>query len=199
MFKRLICGNFHHHLKDNDIDETNLLSPCSTTKKTKRKFFSRTKKKINPYANRGLDKFSALLADLEEKKQKIYTQMGLDDDISLVRFVFSNSNECKTIVIVKQKQTPNDTQKTHNNSKEIITRDASISANEDQEPKAESKRTLPQYNYLLMTTILILILLAIYGRSFAIFCTSIGWYLVPSFRGISRSNHNFKTKKEGGI
>ncbi|XP_009611959.1 uncharacterized protein LOC107789332 [Nicotiana tabacum] len=192
MFKRLICGNFHHHLKDNDIDETNLLSPSSTTKNTKRKFLSRTRKKRNPYANRGLDKFSALLADLEEKKQKIYTQMGLDsDDISLVRFVFSNSNECKTIVIVKKRQTTNDTQKTLNNSKEI--------ANEDQEPKAESKRTLPQYNYLLMTMILILILLAIYGRSFAILCTSIGWYLVPSFRGISSSKHNFKTKKEGGM
>ncbi|OIS96716.1 PREDICTED: uncharacterized protein LOC109234974 [Nicotiana attenuata] len=199
MFKRLICGNFHHHLKDNDIDETNLLSPCSTTKKTKRKFLSRTKKKINPYANRGLDKFSALLADLEEKKQNIYTQMGLDDDLPLVRFVFSNSNECKTIVIVKKKQTTSDAQNTHNNSKEI--------ANEDQEPIAESKRTLkknyslrkPQHKNLLMTMILILILLAIYGRSFAILCTSIGWYLVPSFRRISSSKHNFKTKKEGGI
>ncbi|KAK4351639.1 hypothetical protein RND71_030952 [Anisodus tanguticus] len=139
MFKRFICGKFHH--RHQEYDDVGAVSPKS-------KLLSKTrKKKKNPYAERGLEKFSKLLADIEDKKQNIYTQMGCDhDDISLVRFVFTNSNECKPIVVMlKNKETTNeikDTDQMTQNSKQIITHDSSTPLNEDQERKVESKRML---------------------------------------------------------
>ncbi|KAI3763048.1 hypothetical protein L1987_53497 [Smallanthus sonchifolius] len=54
----------------------------------------------NPYSNRGLEKFEALLADLDDKKRKIFTQKG-SEYISLVRFVYSNSHVKPIIVRLK--------------------------------------------------------------------------------------------------
>ncbi|GAB2250348.1 hypothetical protein Droror1_Dr00013707 [Drosera rotundifolia] len=51
-----------------------------------------------PYSNLGLDKFSALLEELEEKKQQIFSQIN-QEDVSLLRFSYSGNNELKAIVV----------------------------------------------------------------------------------------------------
>ncbi|KAK4348542.1 hypothetical protein RND71_031297 [Anisodus tanguticus] len=199
MVNPFICGSFHHQ----DEDDTEILSPCSTPKRSR----TRSSNKNNPYSDRGLDKFSALLADLEDKKQMIYSQIG-PDDISFVRFVFSNSNDIKPIVVklkdkkpstneVENKQT---VEKTESPKNKWI-READKDHKEGKvEPKGVTWNYLKWENlkrpvfYLPVTIILILVFLAIYGRSFAIMCTSIGWYLLPSI-GSSRSTTSTRKPK----
>ena len=86
MLNHFICGSFHHQEED---------VPCSSPKKSKRKE-SRNDK--NPYSNRGLDKFSALLDDLDERRTKVYSQMS-PQDISFVRFAYSNNHDIVPIVV----------------------------------------------------------------------------------------------------
>ncbi|XP_069148912.1 uncharacterized protein [Solanum lycopersicum] len=157
----------------------------------------------NPYANRGLDKFSKLLANLEDKKQKIYSE---SNDISFVRFVFSNSNSIKPIVIrVKDK---NQTSSSDiDDDKQMIKKTMQeVSSNISEERKVESKRRKyfrnlrlanlkkPTY-YLPLAIILILVFLAVYGRCFAILCTSIGWYVIPIIKASSRRTKRRHVKK----
>ncbi|XWS21296.1 hypothetical protein CRYUN_Cryun30bG0043400 [Craigia yunnanensis] len=97
MFQPFICGAFTHQEED---DHELWSSPNSTPRKSRRNSFckSHNKDNKNPYANLGLDKFSALLAELEEKRQKIYSQTG-SQDISFVRFTYKNSTDCVPIVV----------------------------------------------------------------------------------------------------
>ncbi|KAE9588470.1 hypothetical protein Lalb_Chr22g0355661 [Lupinus albus] len=89
----LVCGTFPHEDDNNPL----LASPGCSPRKSKRKVDN------NPYSSRGLDKFSELLADLDEKRQKIYSQMN-PKDISFIRFVYSNTDDFVPIVVkVKNK------------------------------------------------------------------------------------------------
>ncbi|XVE70199.1 hypothetical protein DITRI_Ditri10aG0053500 [Diplodiscus trichospermus] len=98
MFQPFICGSFNH--QEEDDHELWSSSPISTPRKSRRNSLrkSHNKDNKNPYSNRGLDKFSALLAELEEKRQKIYSQSG-SQDTSFVRFVYKDSTDCVPIVI----------------------------------------------------------------------------------------------------
>ncbi|KAJ0086148.1 hypothetical protein Patl1_08815 [Pistacia atlantica] len=162
----------------------------------------------NPYSTRGLDKFSALLAELEEKKQKIYSQRG-SEDISLVRFVYKDTDDFVPIVVkVKKEKTKSvddikETSVQHESktvdkflvdqSKDdrIITKKKSFSWNEI---KLNDWRR-PSY-YLPAAIILILLFLVFFGRSFAILCTSIGWYMVPTLQGENSSNEISQERKK---
>ncbi|KAJ0024076.1 hypothetical protein Pint_08640 [Pistacia integerrima] len=162
----------------------------------------------NPYSTRGLDKFSALLAELEEKKQKIYSQRG-SEDISLVRFVYKDTDDFVPIVVkVKKEKTKSvddikETPVQHESetvdkflvdqSKDdrIITKKKSFSWNDI---KLNNWRR-PSY-YLPAAIILILLFLVFFGRSFAILCTSIGWYMVPTLQGENSSNEISQERKK---
>lgn len=203
------CGNFSNQEEEHDIDV--LLNPCTTPKKSRKA--SRDSK--NPYADRGLDKFSALLAELEGKKQKIYTQKG-SEDISFVRFVYSGSDDWKPIVVKKQENTShvnNGKDKQQAAAQDKHTVETSTGGNgqpNSQEPKSKSikweggfkfmKSLNHPFYYLPLVMLLILLLLAVYGRSFAILCTSLGWYLVPVIKerssGSSSTSEKAKNKKD---
>ncbi|CAN4095330.1 unnamed protein product [Withania somnifera] len=170
---------------------------------------SRTKNtRYNPYADRGLDKFSALLANLENKKQKIYTEIGCDD-ISCIRFIFSNSNSVKPIIIKLKDKSRTSSSDTYFVDKRTIHEVTNIPTNKntDQERKAKCKRRKyfrnlklvnfkkPTY-YMPLAIILILVFLAIYGRCFAILCTSIGWYAIPVIKASSRRTAKRKYNKK---
>ncbi|KAL2505740.1 ZCF37 [Abeliophyllum distichum] len=213
-----ICGSGSFKQVEDDPE---IWSPCSTPKRSKKgTSFFRNKDSRNPYADRGLDKFYALLADLDEKRQKIYTQNG-SEDISFVRFVYSNSNDVKPIVVkVKEKkqEKPNvpDVKIQQNSSEaqsdkptvETLKAPNAAANTDDQvlEPRRKHKclacrnfkwqKLRQPYYYIPMIIILILILLSFYGRSFAILCTSIGWYLIPTIKGESSSSRKPKRKKE---
>lgn len=196
MFSICICGSSHLQTDEDDIY---VLSPSSTPKRSKKGTFYRGREIKNPYANRGLDKFSALLADLEGLKQKIY--MGSSDEISFIRFAFSNSNDVKPIVVRSK------------NKKQSTADKDEVEMNGVQETSGEEKRLSksvswkkmnyvmkwenwkkPRY-YLPLAIILILVLLAVYGRKFAVMCTSIGWYVIPTIGESSSSSLSLRKQK----
>ncbi|GAB4839301.1 hypothetical protein Ancab_028828 [Ancistrocladus abbreviatus] len=70
----------------------------SKTTKNPSSKYSTKKKTKNPYADIGRDKFSALLAQVEERKQEIFSQIS-PAEASLVRFVYSSDNKLKPVVV----------------------------------------------------------------------------------------------------
>lgn len=240
MPKLLICGASNFQLEDQEDELPKSASagssPSSTPRRSRKSGFSKShnNKDKNPYANRGLDKFSALLADLEEKRQKIYAETG-SQDTSLVRFVYKNSNDLVPIV-VKLKDNNN----TNKNKKERKPkRSCSTIKNEDvkeikqatsdtesqdkfpietsiavtevkKESNSNNKKMLnrsiswnmkldmwkrPSF-YLPVVVILILLVLTVFGRSVAILCTSISWYLVPTLLESSARTRLLTKKKD---
>ncbi|KAK1405633.1 hypothetical protein POM88_005238 [Heracleum sosnowskyi] len=93
----LICGSFQNQ-QDEDFEFLGSFTSPRSRKPAKWHSFGGSKGNKNPYADRGLDKFSALVAELDSKRKKIYTQKG-SEDISLIGFVYSNSNHYKPIVV----------------------------------------------------------------------------------------------------
>lgn len=223
-----ICGS-----GGNQEDDFDVLWPPPPTpqRKTTRRhsFCSRSNKDSkNPYSNRGLDKFEALLADLDGKRQQIFTQKG-SHDISLVRFVYSNSNDVKPIVVKIKDQRKQDKDQRHNkfngnaNSAEsspehpvaagggrhgggMVVQPEKTKSVVDTCKKRVSVDQLrikfgqwwrPWYS-LSLFVILILVFLVFFGRSFAILCTSIGWYSVPLINSTSENRKRPKKilKKE---
>ncbi|KAJ0228730.1 hypothetical protein HA466_0322490 [Hirschfeldia incana] len=73
-----------------------MMSPCRSSCSLPRKSRKASK---NPYSNRGLDKFSKLLSELDEKRQSIYSKKLDSGGPPLVRFVFTSSGECVPVVI----------------------------------------------------------------------------------------------------
>ncbi|XP_073051731.1 uncharacterized protein [Primulina eburnea] len=222
-----ICGSGSFGHEDENERYT---SPCSTPKRSKRNTnFCRIGKdnsNKNPYADRGLDKFNALLAELDDQKQKIYTQVG-SDEISFVRFVYPNDSDKVKPIVVKAKERNQEkinTQDLVKNQKGNIpvTNPAVPAVLQVQDkigsaeiPGKEAKRSSKTsfsleklrhpYYYLPLILMLIILFLVVYGRSFAILCTSIGWYLIPTVNGTgnssasSSSTRTLKRKKDSEI
>ncbi|KAF8024625.1 hypothetical protein BT93_F1714 [Corymbia citriodora subsp. variegata] len=204
MLSSFICGTFDPE-EGEDVDEPYWNNfPRSPGKSRRHRLLRRIsngyigKESKNPYANRGLDKFSALVADLEEKRKEIYLQSG-SQDIAFVRFVMSGSDETRR-------------RRRSEASKKIVsaTRDSETMAEPLEEAKAvdepnvESNEAAKRKSfswmrpscYVPLAMIMILLLLALFGRSFAIVCTSVGWYMVPALRGRGSTVVRKKKKME---
>ncbi|KAL8096243.1 uncharacterized protein LOC141708444 [Apium graveolens] len=228
MLSSLVCGNF----QDEEDDElSQLLRSCSSsTKKSSKNLrrghsLSSKSNSKNPYADRGLDKFTALLAELDSKRQQIYTQKG-SEDISLLGFAYTNSSDYKPIVVrVRDKkpiktpvlkpaehssdsQASNKTETSDHNSKQ--TRLETNHVHQNNKASAEKLKSYgllsnikieylrrPSY-YVPVIIIFILLFLAIFGKSFAILCVSIGWYVIPNIKSDSAktSKGRIKTKDQ---
>ncbi|XAR48425.1 hypothetical protein NMG60_11031247 [Bertholletia excelsa] len=206
-----LCGGAGlQRMAESDTDEP--FSPRSTgspPRKSRRSSLGRSKDKNNPYADRGLDKFSALLAELDQQRQKIYTESGRPDQISMVRFAFSDSNRVKPIVVrSKERQSyssgsspPNETQEA---KRELIPHKDERRDQLDDEKTREQKSfswrfmlgTLRRPSWYFPLAVILILILLTFGRSFAILCTSLGWYLIPTINGGSSSSKRHKKKKE---
>jgi len=200
-----VCGTFHNEYDD---DDPCLASPLSSPRKYKRK-----DSKKNPYSSRGLDKFSELLADLDEKRQKIYSQMN-PHDISFVRFVYSNTDDIVPVV-VKVKKNNKDQKHQSQELKGVRSRTALTHTSEsimtDTEERNQTKiekkhRKVGKSNfswdmgkpsfYLPLVMVLILLLLVVFGRSATTLYTSVLWYVISTMTGSSSSNTRIPTKKK---
>ncbi|GMI84587.1 hypothetical protein like AT1G59590 [Hibiscus trionum] len=192
MFYPFLCGALHHQ----EEDETRPTSPVCSPRKSKRK-----KDTKNPYSTRGLDQFSALLAELEEKRQKIYSQTGSQ---SLVRFVYKNSNDCVPVVINLKDKTEEKTKERYVPETIIDKLQTPSESDKNTDTKVEKKRLSwkivefqnlrkPCY-YIPAIIVLILLLLMFFGRSVVILCTCVGWYMVPTISG-EGSNLRISMKK----
>ncbi|XP_076888980.1 uncharacterized protein LOC143539587 [Bidens hawaiensis] len=195
----------------------------SPRKPTRRRhiFGSRSRKNAtNAYSDCGLDKFEALVADLDEKRHKILAQKGCED-VSLVKFIYrSSSNEIEPIVIkLLDHRKHHNTSLLHTPKVDHLMKLSTIKQNNDGN-EAKEDNTAPLVNdprkkirsdqckrkigewrkscyYFALFVIMILVLLMFSGRSLVILCTSIGWYLVPNVKEIlhtSKKSNNI-TKK----
>ncbi|PWA70456.1 hypothetical protein CTI12_AA288650 [Artemisia annua] len=200
-----ICGSFRSEGKEDDYD---VLCPYKSPRKSTRRVrvfgSGRSKNTTNPYAGRGLDKFEALLADLDQQRQKILKETG-SEDVSMVKFIYTSSNEVKPIVVKIRDQSKRDsTSSFESTPRKAHKEDVTFveSANKDSDCE-EGKMIKPSVNesknnkivfyqwrrkleewwkpsyYFPLFVILILVLLIFFGRSFTILCISTGWYTVP--------------------
>ncbi|CAN8244894.1 unnamed protein product, partial [Cochlearia groenlandica] len=182
-------------------------SPCLSPRKSR-------KESKNPYSKRGLEKFSELLSDLDEKRQNIYSKKLDSNGPPLVRFVFTSSGECVPVVIKSSYlRKPNKTKdvvvaavaasppkvnaevnetKTEQKTEEKTEERQSCVVNENLKKITRPNRFLP------VTVILVLVFLVFFGRSVAILCTCVAWYLVPTIQeqsGNRGSLSNYEIKK----
>ncbi|XP_052488779.1 uncharacterized protein LOC105772226 [Gossypium raimondii] len=156
----------------------------------------------NPYSGRGLDKFSALLSELEDKKQKIHLQTG-SRDISMVRFMYKDSTDFVPVVVkLKDKEPkpkPVETKQQeqeawdHKHSMETLSeaKDVMKKISRLQPDKKKNKKGFSwkrPYFYLPTFFVLVLVLLVFFGRSVSILLTCVGWYMVPTIQGGNYSN-----------
>ncbi|KAM1133816.1 hypothetical protein ACFX19_043728 [Malus domestica] len=222
MFSPFSCVFF----QPKDVQDEPFSSPCSTPKRSTKRSSKESK---NPYSSRGLDKFSELLADLEDKRQKIYAQTP-PQDISLVRFMFKDSNEDAPPVPVVIKLKDNKKEDRKEKTKTQVVKEKHATSNSDgldkfnvepstptkeisvqQQPKNYKKVRSslnfkdmnlgiwrrPSY-YLPVVVVFILVLLAVFGRSVAILCTSIGWYALPTLEESNGKTKRASKKKNHG-
>jgi len=188
MLNHFVCGSFQHQEED--------VAACSSPKRSKRKKESRNN---NPYSDRGLDKFSALLADLDARRQKLYSQTS-PQEISLVRFAYSSNDDFVPIVVKMKNKDQNKKHKSEelrirhltsfSEQLEKSAEEATVEERKQQHKKLEShkKKNLsfswnmlkwPSF-YVPAVVILILVFLIVFGRSVATLCTCVVWYVVPT-------------------
>ncbi|KAM5556581.1 hypothetical protein ABKV19_024126 [Rosa sericea] len=222
MFSPFSCGNFSQV----DDDEPVTASPYSTPKKSRSRrstgllHRSNSRDNKNPYANVGLEKFSAVMAELEEKRQQIYAQTGSQDE-TLVHFVYKKPDDSVPVPIVvilkdkKDDKTKSGGSSPDRDEKHVVSTPRTTEAlgkkfktiEEIKKPgmvsdKLTKKRVykkcsdmwmMPNF-YLPVAVIFILVLLAVFGRSIAILCTSIGWYAVPTLKEYQSSNTSTRSR-----
>ncbi|KAL9230824.1 hypothetical protein vseg_006123 [Gypsophila vaccaria] len=239
MMSGLICGTSVLPRDEEDGHERKTRSANSSPRK------SRSSKTVtstrhgnnnkNPYSTRGLDRFSALLSEIEQERQKIYSQVN-PNEISLVRFVYTDDHEFKPI-IVKAKQPKNTTINNDNDQrkkkpkiymaqKSLPTRKcpsfssssmATKEAKDNTFSETTTKKSLSRIMYrglwnncswvvepkiyLAMIIIMIMVFLLAFNKSFAIMCTSIGWYMIPNIMNNSNSTTKSRIsfKKKDGV
>lgn len=226
MLNPFICGAFHPKEDSDELGAGAGATSRSSTPRRKHNFCrtrnSNSNHNKNPYSTRGLDKFEALLADIKEEKKKIY---GKDEagNISLVRFVPTSSNNLVPIVVklkdsnsqpgspLRTEETSDEKHMTHHSenlhqSKAVKRKDSELKAETNKKkgsswkPPSWDQWRRPSY-YVPAAIILILVFLAFFGRSAAILCTTIGWYMIPMLKGGSpgsEKNGRSEKKKELG-
>ncbi|XP_008452646.2 uncharacterized protein LOC103493605 [Cucumis melo] len=173
------------------------VSPNSTPQKSRNGHKTHNKDKKNPYSDRGLDKFSALLTDLDEKRKKIYSQTD-PEEIVMVRFAYKNSDECVPVV-VKQKDKKEEKNTSDSEATAIKKPKHSKESTTNKNNNLVRARNLRRLNkpsyYIAAVVILVLFLLSIFGRSVTILCTCIAWYLVPVLKqSLSKSRRKGKVR-----
>jgi hypothetical protein len=178
-------------------------------------------KKNNPYATRGLDRFSVVLSELESKRERILRRVGSDAgaDHLMVRFVQSEAKGWVPIVVKlphEEDQAADDGAHKRQGKGRTASKPSTPPA-EPASPKEEDAarlthvvaaekaavsaakkrkaggvrwswaweraKTMRPRRYWPLAMALLLLCLVVFGRVFAICCTSIWWYLLPVLTG----------------
>ncbi|KAE8673192.1 Detected protein of unknown function [Hibiscus syriacus] len=145
-----------------------------------------------------------------KKKGEKFTQKSGSQ--SLVRFVYNNSNDCVPVVINLRDKNEDKTKP--GNTKERYVPEAINKLQTPSEPdtevikmKVEKKKSFswsavefqnlrkPSY-FIPGIIILILLLLMLFGRSAAVLCTCVGWYVVPTINGEGSNLRTSMKKKD---
>ncbi|XP_072989837.1 uncharacterized protein [Typha latifolia] len=175
----MFCGSVS--FKHVDEDPSNPASPKGSRKKANK----------NPYSTRGLDKYSTVLSELESKRASIMAKAG-SQGIALVRFVYSNSHDWVPIIVRLKDHSKEEEDKekalppppmSRPDSDAKESPKGSMAVAERKAKKSFSWRRLRPSSYWPLVIVLMLVCLVMFGRVFAICCTSIWWYLLPTLMG----------------
>lgn len=144
---------------------------------------SRKKANKNPYSTRGLDKFSTVLSELESKKEKIMSKAG-SRGVAMVRFAYSSSHDSWVPIVVRIRDCEErDKKKVSSEAVGAASASAAIGEEKMVLDKEEEERIKKSFSwgryYWPLVVVLMLVCLVLYGRVFAICCTTVMWYLVP--------------------
>ncbi|KAK3125538.1 hypothetical protein QOZ80_7BG0606250 [Eleusine coracana subsp. coracana] len=218
----MFCGAGSFKDVDKEEDAGAGGKPAAATKAKAKKASSGCKtkgKQDNPYASRGLDKFSTVLSELESRREKILSRVGpdVDADHLMVRFVQSEAKGWVPIVIKlpSEEEQAADTKKRQSNKQvkststsrsstpteplspkeDAATKHVVVPAVKAAVPAKKKKagsgerwswswgRMVRPCQYWPLALVLLLLSLVVFGRVFAICCTSIWWYLLPILTG----------------
>ncbi|XP_058725112.1 uncharacterized protein LOC131596474 [Vicia villosa] len=192
MLKPFVCGTF------NPIDDDELCTISSPRR------YKRKDSKNNPYSTRGLDKFSALLSELNDKRQKIYSQMN-PHDISYVRFVHSSKDDFVPIIVkVKNKSQEIKAVKARNleNSSSDHQSSSVVTMEKRNQPKRRISMNVKKIEmdkamvYLAFVVIMVLLMLTVFGRTVTTVFTCVLWYANPTMKDGSLSSRSSMKKKD---
>ncbi|WOL11641.1 hypothetical protein Cni_G20405 [Canna indica] len=190
LLQAMICGRGSFTSVDDDDPWSTLPSSPKPTKKK-----ATTK---NPYSARGLDKFSALRAELEALRANIIARAGGSQGVPMVRFTCSSYSDDWIPIIIKIQ----DEEKTHHArtprppppaaaklaASEEITKELAPTTTERKRNKSfcwtlTCKSGRLHCAWPLLVVLGLLLCFLIFGRVFAICCTTVLWYLLPLMEG----------------
>ncbi|ONK59900.1 uncharacterized protein A4U43_C08F12110 [Asparagus officinalis] len=182
-----------------------LKQSLSMTKKKKQSSSS------NPYSTSGLDKFEKVLEELDKKKEKILLRARSQGGAT-VRFTYRSDSDDWIPIIIKKREPREAKDAKAKSSRPRVTKRLSSAppsmkvekglevTKEPKEVVTESKdiikvkkRGVYGWGVCFWSLVIVLVLvLLVFGRSFAICWTAIWWYLVPLMKGKSKG---FKRKE----
>ncbi|XP_015695057.1 uncharacterized protein LOC107304624 [Oryza brachyantha] len=178
-------------------------------------------KKENPYASRGLDKFSTVLSELESRREKILRRVGSGAGEGgggghvMVRFVQSEGKGWVPVIVKlppeeQEQQRRAGGKKRKQAASPTSSQSSTPPTSEPSSPREDVKVPAPApaagavapvrrkaaavagerwswswgknvrpRHYMPFVAVLLLASLVVFGRVFAICCTSVWWYLVP--------------------
>lgn len=143
----------------------------------------------NPYATRGLDKFSMVLAELETRREKIIAKAGAQG-VEIIQFACDNSQDWVPIVVRPREGKGVPQPPTEEASEEAV-KIKDEKKKKEEEVAVVLKKPLVGlklrwryecYWHAVVVLMLILVCLVMFGRVFAICCTSICWYAMPAIK-----------------
>ncbi|XP_020104964.1 uncharacterized protein LOC109721657 [Ananas comosus] len=177
----MFCGT--GNLKHIDHEDTNTSAvPVSSSPLPPVVKGSRKKANKNPYSTRGLDKFSTVLSELESKKEKIMSKAG-SRGVAMVRFAYSSSHDSWVPIVVRirdcKERDKKKVSETVGEASAAIGEEKMVLDKEEEGERVVKKSFSWGRYYWPMVVVLILVCLVLYGRVFAICCTTVLWYLVP--------------------
>ncbi|OAY81321.1 hypothetical protein ACMD2_18305 [Ananas comosus] len=198
----MFCGtsSFKH------IDGDDPRAPVATSPKGSKKKAGNK----NPYSTRGLDKFSAVLLDLESQRQKIMARAG-SQGVAMVQFMYKSTNDWIPVVVRlrnrqdeesrvsgAQKLAPaSPTLAGDGGAGEAAGGAKAVAKEERKGNKGFAWGGWRESHSWMLVVVVMLVCIVVFGRVFAICCTSICWYLVPSLKGGSGMNERrFKMGRE---
>uniref|UniRef100_A0A0E0KFD1 ZCF37 n=1 Tax=Oryza punctata TaxID=4537 RepID=A0A0E0KFD1_ORYPU len=190
----MLCGTASFKHVDDDDDPAARGTGGGSPKQPRRKHGGG---KANPYAERGLDKFSTVLSELEARRNMILRRVGSGSGLVMVRFVQSNGALEPIIVKLPDEQRPKDEAAKKPRPSTAAQQGSPASPREgaaaapalaSRAPPGPASRASsfswgrmrrPAW-YWPAVMVLMLVCLAVFGRVFAICCTSIWWYIAPT-------------------
>lgn len=157
--------------------------------------------KDNRYSSLGLDKFSSLVSDLQARRATIAVESAHKPTPMLIWFRFSDSNDCVPIVLrlndetkqfggLKKSPEPPPPQEEKKNPPAVSHKEMEV----EKKAKAAGWSWGPKYQWPLVLVLILLCLM--FARTFAIFCTTVWWHMVPSMQGEEGRKQRRRMKKK---